>query len=34
MSVTWDLVRWHLQGMYGKIEEGVDAEGRATMRVR
>lgn len=33
VSVTWDLVRWHLQGMYGKIEQGVDAEGVPTMRV-
>ncbi|KAL8281150.1 hypothetical protein RQP46_006508 [Phenoliferia psychrophenolica] len=33
VSVTWDLVRWHLQGMYGKIQQGVDAEGVPTMRV-
>lgn len=33
VSVTWDLVRWHLQGMYGKIDQGVDAEGVPTMRV-
>ena len=33
VGVTWDLVRWHLQGMYGKIEEGRDAEGTPTMRV-
>lgn len=33
VSVGWDLVRWHLQGMYGKIDEGVDAEGVPTMRV-
>lgn len=33
VSVTWDLVRWHLQGMYGKIQEGVDAESVPTMRV-
>lgn len=33
VSVTWDLVRWHLRGMYGKIEEGRDTEGTPTMRV-
>ncbi|KAM0791584.1 endoribonuclease ysh1 [Microbotryomycetes sp. NB124-2] len=33
VSVTWDLVRWHLQGMYGKIQEGRDAEGVPTMRI-
>ncbi|KAM0752401.1 Endoribonuclease YSH1 [Meredithblackwellia eburnea MCA 4105] len=33
VAVTWDLVRWHLQGMYGKIEQGVDADGVQTMRV-
>ncbi|CEQ39582.1 SPOSA6832_01125 [Sporobolomyces salmonicolor] len=33
LSVSWDLVRWHLQGMYGKIVEGRDGEGTPTMRV-
>ncbi|GAA5999893.1 hypothetical protein JCM10207_005959 [Rhodosporidiobolus poonsookiae] len=33
LSVSWDLVKWHLQGMYGKIVEGRDAEGVPTMRV-
>ncbi|GAA5865687.1 hypothetical protein JCM8547_002750 [Rhodosporidiobolus lusitaniae] len=33
LSVSWDLVRWHLQGMYGKIVEGRDGEGVPTMRV-
>lgn len=33
LSVSWDLVRWHLQGMYGKIAEGRDAEGVPTMRI-
>lgn len=32
-TVGWDLVRWHVQGMYGKIEEGVDAEKTPTIRV-
>ena len=34
VGVTWDLVRWHLQGMYGKIAQGVDLDGVPTMRVR
>ncbi|GAA5887840.1 hypothetical protein JCM5296_001784 [Sporobolomyces johnsonii] len=33
LSVSWDLVRWQLQGMYGKIVEGRDGEGTPTMRV-
>ncbi|GAA6060101.1 hypothetical protein JCM10212_003509 [Sporobolomyces blumeae] len=33
LSVSWDLVRWHLQGMYGKIIEGRDGEGVPTMRI-
>lgn len=33
LSVSWDLVRWHLQGMYGKIVEGRDQEGVPTMRI-
>ena len=34
VAVGWDLVRWHLEGMYGKVEEGLDHEGTPTMRVR
>ena len=34
VAVGWELVRWHLEGMYGKIEEGMDKEGVPTMRVR
>ncbi|CAD6911836.1 unnamed protein product [Tilletia controversa] len=33
IGVSWELVRWHLEGMYGSIVEGVDVEGRRTMRV-
>ncbi|KAG2016264.1 endoribonuclease ysh1, variant 3 [Coprinopsis cinerea AmutBmut pab1-1] len=33
ISVGWDLVRWHLEGMYGKVEEGLDKDGVLTMRV-
>lgn len=32
-AVSWDLVRWHLEGMYGAVEEGMDKDGVATMRV-
>lgn len=33
LNVGWELVRWHLEGMYGKIEEGVDKDAVPTMRV-
>lgn len=33
LGVGWDLVRWHLEGMYGSVEEGVDSEDIPTMRV-
>ncbi|KAI0330167.1 mRNA 3'-end-processing protein YSH1 [Cubamyces sp. BRFM 1775] len=33
LGVGWDLVRWHLEGMFGQIEEGVDKDGVLTMRV-
>ncbi|GAA5893867.1 cleavage polyadenylation factor subunit YSH1 [Sporobolomyces salmoneus] len=33
LSVSWDLVRWHLQGMYGKIVEGRDQDKVPTMRI-
>ncbi|KAF7976091.1 hypothetical protein HWV62_18948 [Athelia sp. TMB] len=33
LGVGWDLVRWHLEGMFGSVEEGVDADGVQTMRV-
>lgn len=34
LGVGWDLVRWHLEGMYGAVEEGLDKDGIQTMRVR
>jgi cleavage and polyadenylation specificity factor subunit 3 len=34
LGVRWDLVRWHLEGMYGSVEEGVDEDVVRTMRVR
>lgn len=33
LGVGWELVRWHLEGMYGKVEEGVDKEGIHIIRV-
>lgn len=33
LAVGWDLVRWHLEGMFGKIEEGYDKDGVPVMRV-
>ncbi|KAI0036848.1 beta-lactamase-like protein [Vararia minispora EC-137] len=33
LGVGWELVRWHLEGMYGSVEDGIDAEGIVTMRV-
>ncbi|KAG6829484.1 endoribonuclease ysh1 [Tricholoma furcatifolium] len=33
LGVRWDLVRWHLEGMYGSVEEGLDKDGVPTMRV-
>ncbi|KAI0812786.1 beta-lactamase-like protein [Irpex lacteus] len=33
LGVGWELVRWHLEGMYGKVEDGMDKDGVPTMRV-
>ncbi|KAI0829710.1 mRNA 3'-end-processing protein YSH1 [Trametes gibbosa] len=33
LGVGWDLVRWHLEGMFGSVEEGMDKDGVVTMRV-
>ncbi|KAJ1028791.1 hypothetical protein NDA16_001956 [Ustilago loliicola] len=34
LAVSWDMVRWHLQGMYGRLQEGVDSEeGLRTLRI-
>jgi len=33
LNVGWELVRWHLEGMYGGVEEGMDRDGIRTMRV-
>lgn len=33
IDVGWDLIKWHLEGMYGSVEVGKDSEGKVTMRV-
>ncbi|WFD02337.1 endoribonuclease ysh1 [Malassezia obtusa] len=33
LNVGWDVVRWHLEGMYGAVQEGVDVQGVRTLRV-
>ncbi|KAK0442700.1 Metallo-hydrolase/oxidoreductase [Desarmillaria tabescens] len=33
LGVRWELVRWHLEGMYGHVEEGFDKDGVLTMRI-
>ncbi|KIM45434.1 hypothetical protein M413DRAFT_442111 [Hebeloma cylindrosporum] len=33
LGVGWNLVKWHLEGMYGSVEEGLDKDGVPTMRV-
>lgn len=33
LNVSWEIVRWHLEGMYGEVEEGVQ-KNLAYFRVR
>lgn len=33
LGVGWHLVKWHLEGMFGSVEEGLDKDGVPTMRV-
>ncbi|KAF4598095.1 metallo-beta-lactamase superfamily protein [Pleurotus pulmonarius] len=33
LGVGWELVKWHLEGMYGSVEEGPDKRGVPTLRV-
>ena len=33
ISVGLDLVRWHLEGMFGSVVDGVDADHVRTLRV-
>ena len=33
LDVGWNLIQWHLEGMYGSVEHGKDSNGVRTMRV-
>ena len=33
IAVSWEMARWHLEGMYGRVAEGLDVEGLRTMRI-
>lgn len=33
LGVDWSVVRWHLEGMYGEVEDGKDEEGRDCLTV-
>lgn len=33
LGVGWHLVKWHLEGFFGSVEEGLDKDGVPTMRV-
>lgn len=33
LGVGWELVRWHLEGMYGSVVDGFDGDGLPVMRV-
>lgn len=33
ISVDWSVIRWHLEGMYGEVEDGQDSEGRPSFTV-
>jgi cleavage and polyadenylation specificity factor subunit 3 len=33
LDVGWDLIQWHMEGMYGSVEQGRDTNGVTTMRV-
>lgn len=33
IGVDWSVIRWHLEGMYGEVEEGIDEDGRDSFTV-
>lgn len=33
LHITWSLILYHLKGMFGKVIEGVDLEGKQTVRI-
>jgi cleavage and polyadenylation specificity factor subunit 3 len=34
LTIGWDLLRWHLEGLFGRVEDGLDQSGVPTLRVR
>jgi cleavage and polyadenylation specificity factor subunit 3 len=34
LNIGWDLLRWHLEGLFGRVEDGADSDGMPTLRVR
>ncbi|OBZ68081.1 Endoribonuclease YSH1 [Grifola frondosa] len=34
LGVGWDLVRWHLEGMFGSVEEGLDKDGYGAVDIK
>jgi cleavage and polyadenylation specificity factor subunit 3 len=32
LNIGWDLLRWHLEGLFGRVEDGVDDAGVSTLR--
>ena len=33
VNVGWDVIKWHLESMYGKLKAGKDDQGVTTLRV-
>lgn len=33
VNVGWDVIKWHLESMYGKLQIGKDDQGVMTLRV-
>jgi hypothetical protein len=33
LNIGWELLRWHLEGLFGRVEDGLDDVGVPTLRV-
>ena len=33
IGVDWSVIRWHLEGMYGEVEEGANKDSQASLTV-
>lgn len=33
LNIGWDLLRWHLEGLFGRVEDGFDSNQVPTLRV-